>query len=144
MYVLFEHASGYALFRVKEFEEIGMLQPEVEKSVTDLSKFNSIVKLIAFSPFKSGSNALDNMNSISEGVMHEDLGLFLETNLPKPGKKEKVILGVGDGKIAGSISEHLGCRCMHTDVVPEIIRGEKIVDKYHSYIDRICKLSPIQ
>ena len=67
MHVLFEHASGYALFRVKEFEEIGLLQPEVEASVTDLSRFNAIVKLVGFSPFKSGTNALDNMNSISEG-----------------------------------------------------------------------------
>ena len=67
MYVLFEHASGYALFRVKEFEEVGMLLPELEASVTDISRFNSVVKLIAFAPFKSGTNALDNMNSISEG-----------------------------------------------------------------------------
>ena len=67
MFILFEHASGYALFRVKEFEEVSMLQSQVEKSVTDLSKFQSIVKLVAFSPFKSGTNALDNINSISEG-----------------------------------------------------------------------------
>lgn len=68
MHVLYEHASGYALFRVKEFEELGLLQPEVEESVLDLSRFNSVVKLVAFSPFKSGTNALDNMNSISEGA----------------------------------------------------------------------------
>ena len=67
LHVLYEHASGYALFRVKEFEEVGMLQPEVEESVKDLSRFNAIVKLVAFSPFRSGTNALDNMNSISEG-----------------------------------------------------------------------------
>jgi hypothetical protein len=68
LHVLFEHASGYALFRVKEFEEIGLLLPEVEESVGDLSRFNAVVKLAAFSPFKSGTNALDNMNSISEGM----------------------------------------------------------------------------
>ena len=67
MYVLFEHATGYALFSVKEFEEIGLLQPAVEESIKDLSRFNSIVKLVAFAPFKSGTNALDNINSISEG-----------------------------------------------------------------------------
>ena len=67
MFTLFEHASGYGLFRVKEFEEVGMLLPAVEDAVRDLSKFNSVVKLIAFSPFKSGTNALDNINSISEG-----------------------------------------------------------------------------
>ncbi len=68
MHVLFEHAVGYALFKVKEFEEIGLLQPEVEASVTDLSRFNTIVKLVAFSAFKSGADSLHNMNSISEGT----------------------------------------------------------------------------
>ena len=68
LHILYEHASGFSLFRVKEFEKIGMLLPEVENSVTDLSRFNSIVSLVAFSPFKSGTNALDNINSISEGV----------------------------------------------------------------------------
>lgn len=67
MFILFEHSSGYALFRVKEFEDVGLLQPQVEASVTDLSLFNSLVKLAAFSPFRSGTNALDNMNSVSEG-----------------------------------------------------------------------------
>ena len=57
------------------------------------------------------------------GVIHEDLRLFLETNCPKSSKKQKSILGVGDGKIAGTIAEEMGLRCMHTDVVPEIIRG---------------------
>jgi len=86
--VLYEHASGYSLFRVKEFEEIGALISQVEQNVLDLSKFNSVVKLIAFAPFTSGLNALDNLNSISEGVLHEDLRLFLDTNIPKQtGKK---------------------------------------------------------
>ena len=68
MHILFEHATGYALFRVKEFEEIGLLQAQVEESVLDISRFNSVVRLVAFSPFRSGPNALDNINSISEGI----------------------------------------------------------------------------
>lgn len=28
-YVLFEHAVGYTLFKVKEFEDIGQILPEV-------------------------------------------------------------------------------------------------------------------
>jgi hypothetical protein len=65
--VLYEHASGYSLFRVREFEEIGMSLPQVEASVVDLSKFATVVKLVAFHPFQSGINALDNINAISEG-----------------------------------------------------------------------------
>jgi len=125
LYVLYEHASGYSLFRVKEFEEIGAFQTQVEASVLDLSKFNAVVKLVAFAPFTSGLNALDNLNSISEGVVHEDLKLFLETNMPKPGKKEAkaIQLGVADSKIASSINEAAGVVCTHTGVVPEILRG---------------------
>ncbi|KAL3863828.1 hypothetical protein ACJMK2_005557 [Sinanodonta woodiana] len=123
MFILYEHSSGYALFRVKEFEDVGLLQPQVEASVTDLSLFNSLVKLAAFSPFKSGTNALDNMNSVSEGLVHEDLRLFLETSVPKSTKKEKVIVGVGDSKLGAAIVEELGISCQHTGVVPEIIRG---------------------
>lgn len=33
LFILFEHAAGYAVFHVKEFEEIGMLLPQVEQSV---------------------------------------------------------------------------------------------------------------
>lgn len=88
LYVLFEHAAGFALFRVKEFEDIGSLLPQVEASVTDLSKFNSVVKLIGFTPFKTALSALDNVNSVSEGVLPEDLKLFLETYLPSKSTKK--------------------------------------------------------
>jgi len=125
LYVLHEHASGYGLFRVKEFEEIGAFITQVEQSALDLSKFNSVVKLIAFSPFTSGLNALDNLNSISEGVLHEDLKLFLDTNLPKQSEKKnaKLSLGVADPKIASAINETFNVQCTHVGAVPEVIRG---------------------
>lgn len=55
------------MFQVREFEEIGMNLPQVEASVVDLSKFATVVKLTAFQPFQSGLNALDNLNSVSQG-----------------------------------------------------------------------------
>jgi len=65
--VLFEHAAGYSLFSVKEFEDVGSFLPQVEQSVTDLSRFNGVVKLVAFAPFKSAAHALANINAVSEG-----------------------------------------------------------------------------
>lgn len=125
LYVLHEHASGYALFRVKEYEEIGAFVTQVEESAQDLSKFNSVVKLIAFAPFTSGLNALDNLNAISEGILHDDLKLFLDTNLPKSSSKKeaKVQLGVADSKISSALGEALNITCTHVGAVPEIIRG---------------------
>lgn len=120
MYVLYEHAAGYALFSVKEFEEVGMLLPQVEASVTDLSRFNSIIKLVGFTAFKNALAALENVNGISEGIIHDDLQTFLKTFIPKP---KKVLLGVGDAKLGASINEALGITCSHVGAVPEIIRG---------------------
>jgi len=139
LFALYEHASGYALFRVREFEEVGMFLPEVEAGVRDLSKFNAIVKLVAFSPFRSGTNALDNMNSVSEGIIHEDLHLFIETNVPASKKKQKVVLGVGDSKIGSSISEEMGVTCLHTGVVPEILRGIRM--HFHNLIKGLTEVS---
>lgn len=67
MTVLFEHAVGYTLFDVVEFEEIGSFLPQVEQSITDLSRFNKVVKLSAFIPFNTAVDALEAINSISEG-----------------------------------------------------------------------------
>ncbi|XP_047112857.1 nucleolar protein 56 [Schistocerca piceifrons] len=122
LYVLFEHAAGYAIFRVKEFEEVGMLLPQVEASVTDLSRFNQVVKLISFAPFKTASSALENINGISEGLLPEDLRLVLETHLPRK-KKSVVTLGVSEPKLGAAITEALGITCQHTAPIPEIVRG---------------------
>lgn len=67
LYLLFEHAAGYALFSVKEFDEVATFLPQVESSVTDISKFQSIVKLTAFQAFRNGPNSLDNINAIAAG-----------------------------------------------------------------------------
>ncbi|XP_014614427.1 PREDICTED: nucleolar protein 56 [Polistes canadensis] len=123
VYVLYEHAAGYAVFSINEFEEVGMLLPQVEASVTDLSRFRSVVKLAGFSPFKTAVAALENVNSISEGIVPEDLQLFLDSILPKSDKQNKIILGVSDPKLGASITEALGLKCDHTGAIPEIIRG---------------------
>ena len=97
--------------------------PQVEASVVDLSKFATVVKLVAFHPFQSGINALDNINSVSEGLVHDDLRTFLDTNLPKEKKRAKMTLGVADSRVASSINELFSITCQHTGVVPEILRG---------------------
>lgn len=124
LHVLFEHAAGYALFAVQEVEEISMLLPQVEASMQNIGKFSSVVKLSAFSPFRSAQSALENINAISEGVLHEDLKLFLETNIP--GKKKKALLGVGDTKIGAAIQEELKIACQTSGVVAELIRGIRL------------------
>jgi len=123
LYALFEHAAGYAVFKVISQEDVGALLPEVQEAVTDLEKFGRVVKLAAFHPFKSAANALENINSISEGVVHEDLKVFLESNLPVGKKKSKVALGVSDAKLGAGIQESCNICCESGGVVLEVLRG---------------------
>merc|ERR1711884_485203 len=121
---LFEHASGYGLFHVKEFEEIAMLQSAVEESVTDISAFNSVVTLQSFQPFKNAEDALANINAVSEGLCSDQLKFFLQSNMPK--KLKKVTLGVLDPKLGAAVSESIGVKVSHIGVVPEIVRGIRL------------------
>ncbi|KAF9797547.1 hypothetical protein SFRURICE_016873 [Spodoptera frugiperda] len=132
LYVLYEHSAGFALFKVAEFEELAAFLPQVEESVTDLQRFNSVVTLSAFQPFKSAVVALENINAISEGIVPEDLNLFLEGALPKRKKRSKCTLGVLDPKLGAAISEALEIPCSHTGAVPEILRG--IRHHFHALI----------
>merc|ERR1712168_612549 len=69
------------------------------------------------------ANALENMNSISEGVVHDDLKVFLESNVPVGKKKSKVQLGISDAKIGSSIQEDCNIQCESGAAVLEICRG---------------------
>ncbi|KAI1724044.1 snoRNA binding domain, fibrillarin domain-containing protein [Ditylenchus destructor] len=121
-FILFEHAVGYTLLKVKEFEDIGLMLPQVVESAGDIQRFNSIVQVHAFEPFKNTEAALENCNMISEGLVHPDLLNFLDANLPK--KKKKVLLGLADSRLGQSIGDQIpGLRCTFTGVVPEIVRG---------------------
>lgn len=119
--VLFEHASGYGVFKVKEFEEIESLNAQVEASLSDVSAFQSVVSLVAFYPFKTAAEALENINAVSEGLATEPLKTFLQSALPK--KLKKVVLGVSDPKLGGVLNEELGVKVSHIGAVPEILRG---------------------
>lgn len=124
--MLAEHAAGYAVFKVKEFEEIGALLPQLESAVHDLGRFNSIVHLESFSPFKTAVTALENSNAISEGIVTEDLKHFLDITLPA--KRKKVLLGVSDPKLGAAISEALEIAFEHIGAVPEILRGNYFIE----------------
>jgi nucleolar protein 56 len=66
-FILFESPSGYALFEAKGVEGIALNSESIQQSIKKFDNFGKIVKLIAFSPFKSARDALENVNCISEG-----------------------------------------------------------------------------
>jgi len=122
-FVLFESASGYGLFSVLENEEIGSLLEEVQAGMSDLSRFQRIVKMHAFSPFTSAEGALENINAVTEHEMTDELRSFLEANLSKGKKSTKHPLGVIEPTLATAIQENLGIPCRSDDTVKELVRG---------------------
>lgn len=68
LYLLYEFASGYALFNCHGLDEIGQNTEAVRNSVTDLSRFGKVVKLVGFNPFDSALDALNQINAVSEGI----------------------------------------------------------------------------
>lgn len=102
-----------------------MLLSEVEASVEDLARFRALVKLIGFSAFKTTLAASENTDSISNGILPEQLRIFLDSCIPKSTERHVVILGVADSKLGASITEALNIKCDHVNAIPTIIRGIK-------------------
>ena len=78
-HILFESASGYAIFEVKLRDELASMTQAVQKSVQDLGKFKKMVSLLSFSPFKSAAHALENANDVSEGAYIHRISRFIFT-----------------------------------------------------------------
>ncbi len=123
---MFESASGYALFKVIESEQIGLLLDPVQQNVQDLSKFGATVKLHAFSPFISAESALENINAISEGLVTDELKAFLEMNLPTSKKSGKFSLGLSDKGLAQTLSDTLKIPCNTNETSLELLRGIRL------------------
>ena len=68
-------------------------------------------------------------------MAHDDLKAFLESNIPTGKKKTKVVLGVADSKIGGSIQERVNIQCETGGAVPEILRGIRF--HFHKMIEGI-------
>ncbi|TKA72925.1 Nucleolar protein 56 [Friedmanniomyces simplex] len=89
-YLLHESSVGYAVFSVRmQADTVGARLKEVQEAHTDLARFGKMVQLVSFAPFQGASQALENANDVSEGIMSDYLQTVLESNLPKAGKKEK-------------------------------------------------------
>lgn len=101
--LLFESASGYALLQQLEFEEVGEDEESVQQAILDPKLFSKMVKLKAFLAFETAEEALEEMNSIADGVPSEKLLQFLSTNLPKKSKNYK--LGVSDKAFAEALTQ---------------------------------------
>ena len=142
-HLLFETASGYAIFEAKLHEDIGSRSQAVQDSINDLGKFGKMVSLVSFSPFKSAAQALENINDISEGmflcqiplmslaeryagIINDHLKSLLELVLSKPSKGSSVVLGVSDNVLSRTIKAELNINCDVSNKTQELIRGIRL------------------
>lgn len=123
LYLLHETAYGFALFERQESDEVAQFTPEMQEAFADVSRFSKMVKVRAFTPFKSAAHALENINDVSEGVLNDFLKSFLTENLPTSSKKKVLQLGVLDKSLAGSIKEGISVECVSDETVFELLRG---------------------
>ncbi|KAI9229865.1 MAG: hypothetical protein DHS80DRAFT_13256 [Piptocephalis tieghemiana] len=122
-HLLYETASGYALFECTSSDEIGLTLDSVQSAVQDSGKATQLLKVRSFLPFKSAADALENQNEVSEGVCSSALSAFLDLNLAKASKKKsKVVLGVTERNLAGSIKAATGLSCTSEELVWELGR----------------------
>ncbi|KAH6677402.1 hypothetical protein B0J14DRAFT_636101 [Halenospora varia] len=130
-YLLHESSVGYAVFQVvHQADTVGNRLKEVQDAGQDLAKFGKMVKLVSFAPYRGAAEALENVNLVSEGVLSDYLRSTLELNLPKPSKKKKIVLGVQDKNLAGSIKASFpGVECETgetSEVVGDLLRGLRL------------------
>ncbi|OAG39502.1 hypothetical protein AYO21_06330 [Fonsecaea monophora] len=130
-FLLHEGPMGYSVFKVvHQADTVGNRLKEVQDSVQDLARFGKMVELVSFLPFESGKQALSELNDISEGIASDYLKSFLELNLPKAGKKNKITLGVSDKILAASIKTafpNIECETGDTsEVVQDMLRGIRL------------------
>jgi nucleolar protein 56 len=126
-HVLFEGASGYALFTVSMQEEVAARSKALQDSINDYNIFNRMLTLASFMPFTSAAQALENANDVSEGVLNDHLKSLLNLIIPSSGKKDrKVLLGVSERGLAGAIQGELGIPCDTGERALELIRGVRL------------------
>jgi nucleolar protein 56 len=125
--------QGYSLFKIShELDTVAQRLKETQDTINDLARFGKTVSVVSFLPFESGAAALKELHDISEGQCSDALKAFLDGGLPKAGKKSKVVLGVSDKVLAGSIKSALQNAGLEmqtaetSEVVGDMLRGVRL------------------
>lgn len=120
-YLLVEQASGYALFKKTEGEEIAQDSEVIQAAVSKYESFKDMVSLVSFQKFESAEEALSEILAIGCGDVTPTLENFLELNLPKAKKKSTYQLGVWDSELGKKLNEKFTVN--HGQAVKELLRG---------------------
>ncbi len=118
MYLLFETAVGYALFKVDD-DKFKKVETWKDLPKTTAAAAN-LFKLVAFKQFADAHDVLQASVKMINGKLSKTLAKFLKTNCITKDVQQKLL--VGDKKIATEISKDLGIACESNDKGLEFMR----------------------
>ena len=124
-YFLYECSLGYALFEILGYEEVSQNAEEFQQSIMDYKKVSKIIKKIAFMPFKTSEQALENTKMVNDTQISDELKSFLQEYFPKT-KSDKNKLGCVDKNFSQKISETLGIKTIVGEFLIEISRAIRV------------------
>ena len=124
-YFLYECSLGYALFEIIGYEEISQNSEEFQQSIMDFKKVSKIIKKIAFMPFKTSEEALENIKMVNDCEISNELKSFLKEYFPKT-KSDKNKLGCVDKNFSQKISETLDIKTVVGEFLVEISRSIRV------------------
>ena len=124
-YFLYECSLGYALFEILGYEEISQNSEEFQQSIMDYKKVSKIIKKVAFMPFKTSEQALENTKMVNDCQISDELKSFIKENFPKS-KSENNRLGSVDKNFSQKISETLGVKTVVGDFLVEVSRAIRV------------------
>ena len=124
-YFLYECSLGYALFEILGYEEITQNSEEFQQSIMDYKKVSKIIKKIAFMPFKTSEQALENTKMVNDCEISPELNSFLKEYFPK-NKSDKNKLGCVDKNFSQKISELLNIKTVVGEFLIEIQRAIRV------------------
>ena len=124
-YFLYECSLGYALFEILGYEEISNNSEEFQQSIMDFNKVSKIIKKIAFMPFKTSEQALENTKMVNDCEISPELKSFLKEYFPK-NKSDKNKLGCVDKNFSQKISELLNIKTVVGEFLIEIQRAIRV------------------
>ena len=149
-FILFETAQGYCLFEKEEYDETGGGLAKVQKAVNSLERFAKTTKLVAFQPFTTAEEALENITSVAQVKVSPTLKTFLTTHLPatKSSKKQKFALGISDPKLGQEIFAATGITASYNDTTTELLRGirthfAKLIKSKYAVPALLCRLTAV-
>lgn len=89
LFILYETASGYCLFEKEEYDETGGNLSQVQKAIANLERFAKLVTLVAYQPFTTAEEALENITTLAAAKVPNTLKNFLTTHLPSTKSSKK-------------------------------------------------------